>query len=186
MQRMADAGERCRPGPSRPPARERRQGGAPRRSWRRRRWSCGDAGGAAAAAAALQLEPVRCDRADDRDRHRGQLPAVLHRPVLSRRAADDARRGGRATALCLLLGLPLAYRLARMPSRWKTPVHAGDGAAAVHRQHGADGGLDDPVRAWRAGRRRRALADRARAGADVHAPSRWSPASCRSTCRSWC
>ena len=24
------------------------------------------------------------------------------------------------TALCLLLGLPLAYRLARMQSRWKT------------------------------------------------------------------
>ena len=60
------------------------------------------------------------DRADDRDGHAGELPEFLLRPVLCRRAAGHAggRRGDNGDLP--VLGLPLAYRLARMQSRWKT------------------------------------------------------------------
>ena len=49
-----------------------------------------------------------------------ELRQVLHRPLLHRRAGDDVA-GGRAChrAICLVLGFPLAYVLARTQSRFK-------------------------------------------------------------------
>ena len=54
-----------------------------------------------------------------------------------------------STTFCLVLGLPIAYRLARMRSRWKSacmlamvlPLFVGNVVRMV--------GWDDPVRAWR-------------------------------------
>ena len=53
------------------------------------------------------------------------------------------------TAVCLLLGLPMAWRLARTDKPVEVGTGRADGAAAVHRFHHAHRRLDDPVRARR-------------------------------------
>ena len=50
------------------------------------------------------------------------------------------------TAVCLLFGLPMAWRLARTDQPLEVGAGRADGAAAVRRLHHAHRRLDDPVR----------------------------------------
>ena len=105
-----------------------------------------DAGRAAAAAGALQPEPLRPDRADDRGADAGELLRFFTDPFyVGVMRTTIARRGRWHRALP-------AVRPADGLVAWRAPqpleigADAGGHAAAVHRQHRAHGRLDDPVR----------------------------------------